>query len=150
MQVYGFPLSPFVRKVLLVAAVKGIAVESVIGRPGAPSPEFLEASPFRKIPALRDGDFTLSDSTAIATYMDALHPEPAIFPAEARARGKAIWFEEFADTIIVPAGAKIVFNRFVAPRVLGGPATRRRPSRAWPRSHPCSTIWKARFRRKAG
>ena len=121
MQVYGFPLSPFVRKVLLVAAYKGIAVESVISRPGAPSPEFLEASPFRKIPALRDGDFTLADSTAIATYMDALHPEPAIFPAEARARGKAIWFEEFADTIIVPAGAKIVFNRFVAPRVLGRP-----------------------------
>lgn len=118
-RIFGFPLSPFVRKVHLVAAEKGIAIEMVLGRPGEPSPEFLAASPFRKIPALQDGDFTLADSTAIVTYLDALQPAPAIAPGDARQRAKAIWWEEFADTILVAAGGKVLFNRFVGPRLMG-------------------------------
>ncbi|MET0250981.1 MAG: glutathione S-transferase family protein [Novosphingobium sp.] len=118
MQIFGFPLSPFVRKVLVVAAEKGIEVDNVLFHPRQPPPEFLAASPFRKIPALRDGDYTLADSTAIANYLDALCPEPPILPVDARGRGKAVWFEEFADTIMVPAGGKVVFNRFVAPKLL--------------------------------
>ena len=92
MKVFGFPLSPFVRKVHLVAAEKGIAIEMVLGTPGQPSPEFLAASPFGKIPALQDGDFNLADSTAIVTYLDALHPDPPMLPGDARQKGKAIWF----------------------------------------------------------
>lgn len=121
MKLFGFPLSPFVRKVGLVAAEKGIAVEPVAVNPRNPSPEFAEASPFRKIPALQDGDFSLCDSTAIATYLDALHPAPAMLPEDPRARGRAIWFEEFADTIMAAAGGKVVFNRFVGPKVIGMP-----------------------------
>ena len=121
MKIFGFPLSPFVRKVHLVAAEKGVEVEMVLGNPANPLPEFLAASPFRKIPALQDGDFTLADSTAIVTYIDALHPEPAIAPGDAKARARAIWFEEFADTILTPAGGKVVFNRFVGPKFLGLP-----------------------------
>lgn len=118
-RIFGFPLSPFVRKVHLVAAEKGIAIEMVLGRPGEPSPDFLAASPFRKIPALQDGDFTLADSTAIVTYLDALQPAPAIAPGDARQRAKAIWWEEFADTVLVAAGGKVLFNRFVGPRLMG-------------------------------
>lgn len=121
MKVYGFPLSPFVRKVHLVAAEKGIEIEMVLGNPAAPAEEFLAASPFRKIPALVDGDFHLADSTAIATYFDALHPEPPLTPGDARQRAKAIWFEEFADTIMVASGGKVLFNRFVGPKLLGMP-----------------------------
>ncbi len=121
MKLFGILLSPFVRKVHLVAAEKGIEIDSASANPRDPSPEFAAASPFRKIPALIDGEYSLADSTAIVTYLDALMPEPAIFPAEARARGKAIWFEEFADTIMSPASGKVVFNRFVAPKILGIP-----------------------------
>jgi glutathione S-transferase len=119
MKIFGFPLSPFVRKVHLVATEKGIEVETVLSNPASPQPEFLAASPFRKIPALQDGDFMLTDSTAIVTYFDALHPEPPMLPGDARQKAKAIWFEEFADTIVAAAGGKIVFNRFVGPRFLG-------------------------------
>lgn len=118
-KVFGFPLSPYVRKVHVVAAEKGIAVEMVLGRPGDPSPEFLAASPFRKIPAMQDGDFNLADSTAIVTYLDALQPDPPIAPGDARQRATAIWWEEFADTILVAAGGKVLFNRFVGPTFLG-------------------------------
>ncbi len=121
MKIFGFPISPYVRKVHLVAAEKGIEVEMVLGNPAKPAPEFLAASPFGKIPAMQDGDYTLCDSTAIVTYIDAKHPEMAIFPADPKARGKAIWFEEFADTIMTAAGGKVVFNRFVKPKLLGMP-----------------------------
>jgi glutathione S-transferase len=121
MKVFGFPLSPFVRKVHLFAAEKGVAVEMVLGRPGQPSPEFRAASPFGKIPALQDGDFTLADSTAICTYIDALHPQPPMLPGDARAKGRAIWFEEFADTIMFASGRKVLFNRFVGPNFFGRP-----------------------------
>ena len=121
MKVHGFPLSPFVRKVHVLAAEKDLAIEMVLGRPGEPSPEFLAASPFRKIPALQDGDFNLCDSTAICTYIDAKHPAPPMCPGDARAKARAIWFEEFADTILVASGGKVLFNTFVGPKLMGLP-----------------------------
>ena len=115
MIVYGASLSPFVRKVLVFAAEKGIEVEHKVLPPNADDPEFLEASPFRKIPGFRDGDFAISDSSAIITYLDSIQPEPVLISAEPRARARTIWYDEFADTIFAACGAKMFFNRIVAP-----------------------------------
>ncbi len=121
MILYGSSMSPYVRKVLAFAAEKGIDLE--VQPTGFPnhSPEFVEASPFRKMPALRDGDYTLPDSSAIIHYLEAKFPEPALIPADPHLRGKTIWYEEFADTVLVSCGAKIFFNRIVAPRFMGRP-----------------------------
>ncbi len=123
MILYGSSLSPYVRKVLAFAGEKGIELELQPSgsAPGQPSEEFLAASPFRKMPALRDGDYLLADSSAIVHYLEAKHPEPALIPADPKSRGKVIWFEEFADTILVSCGAKIFFNLIVAPKFLGHP-----------------------------
>ncbi|MFN2473461.1 MAG: glutathione S-transferase family protein [Sphingomicrobium sp.] len=118
MILYGSSLSPFVRKVLAFAAEKGIELESRPSGIGSTDPDFVRASPFRKMPALIDGDFTLADSSAIIHYLDALHPQPNLIPAEARLRGRTIWFEEWADTMFFACGAKMFFNRIVAPRFL--------------------------------
>ena len=121
MILYGSSLSPYVRKVLAFAGEKGIELElQPTGFPNH-SPEYLEASPFRKMPALRDGDYTLADSSAIIHYLEARNPEPALIPADPPLRVKTIWFEEFADTILVACGAKIFFNRIIGPRFLGKP-----------------------------
>ncbi len=119
MKIYGFPLSPFVRKVLVAVQEKGLEAELVPTNPQQPSDEFLACSPFRKIPAIDDGGFRLADSTAIVTYLDAKYPAPALIPAAPEARGKAIWFEEVADTVLVPAGVGMVLNRFLRPRIFG-------------------------------
>ena len=119
MHVYGMSMSPFVRKVMVAAAEKGIAYELKLTGLGSTDPVFLAASPFRKMPALVDGDFSLADSTAIVHYFEALHPEPALIPSEARARAKTVWVEEFADTILVAAIGPMFFNRVVAPKFLG-------------------------------
>jgi glutathione S-transferase len=121
MILYGSSLSPFARKVLAFAGEKGIELElQPTGIPN-PSAEFLEASPFRKMPAFRDGDYTLADSSAIIHYLEAKHPDPELIPSEAKALGKTIWFEEFGDTIVCACGSKIFYNLIVAPRFLGRP-----------------------------
>lgn len=121
MIVYGSSLSPFVRKVLVFAAEKGQAVEVRPLGLGAPDPEFRAASPFGKMPALRDGDFAISDSSAIVHYLEAIKPEPPLIPTEPQARARAIWWDEFADTILFACGVKMFFNRIVGPRFLGRP-----------------------------
>jgi glutathione S-transferase len=121
MILYGSSLSPYARKVLAFAAEKGIELElrPTGSAPGQPSDDFIEASPFRKMPAFRDGDYTLADSSAIVHYLEAKYPDPPLIPADPQLRGKTVWFEEFADTILVSCGAKIFFNLVVAPRFLG-------------------------------
>lgn len=121
MILYGASLSPFVRKVLAFAAEKGIELELQPAGPGVASTEFHDASPFRKIPALADGDYRLCDSSAIIHYLEAKQPDPQMIPQEPELRGKCIWFEEFADTILAGCGAKMFYNRVVAPVFLKRP-----------------------------
>jgi glutathione S-transferase len=113
MIIWGSSMSPFVRKAMVFATEKGFEFE--VQNTG--SPEFKAASPFGKMPAFKDGDFTISDSTAIVTYLDAIRPEPNLIPLDPKARAQTIWFEEFGDTIVGACGGKIFFNRIVAPKI---------------------------------
>ena len=112
MIIWGSSLSPFVRKTIVFAEEKGLDFEVQMSG----SDEFKAASPFGKMPGFRDGDFTLSDSTAIVTYLDAIRPEPNLIPLEPRARARTIWYEEFGDTMVAACGSTIFVNRIVAPR----------------------------------
>lgn len=119
MILYGSTMSPFVRKVAAYAAEKGIELDlQPTGFPN-PTPEFRAASPFGKMPALVDGDYKLADSSAIIHYLEAKYPDPELIPSDPRERGRVIWFDEFADTVLFACGAKIFFNKVVAPRFLG-------------------------------
>ena len=135
MILHGNSLSPFVRKVLVFAAEKDIALTN---KPafGRKDPEFLALSPFGKIPAFEDEDYRLSDSSAIVHYLEAKHPEPALIPHEPRARGQSMWFDEFADTIMVAQLGPVFFQRVVAP-MMGMPQDLGLAERAvadhWPR-----------------
>jgi glutathione S-transferase len=122
---YGAILSPFVRKVLALAAEKGIDVTLTPGGMGQGGEAFAEASPFAKMPALRHAgagvngaDFLLCDSTAICHYLDAAFPEHPLIPHDAKARGEVVWLDEFSDTILGVTGGKMFFNRVVLPRFL--------------------------------
>lgn len=119
MMLFGAPVSPFVRKVLAYAAEKGIDLPLTPVGLGDTNPEFLAASPFKKMPAFSDGDFKISDSTAIVTYLEAKHPEPAMIPSDPVNRARVIWFDEFADTILTGAAGPIFFNRIVMPKFMG-------------------------------
>ena len=121
MMLFGAPVSPFVRKVMAYAVEKGIDMPLTPVGIGDPNPDFVAASPFKKMPALTDGDFSISDSSAIVAYLEAKHPEPVMIPADPANRARVIWFDEFADTMMMVPGGKIFFNRVVAPKFLGRP-----------------------------
>lgn len=121
MIVFGSTLSPYVRKCVVFGHEKGLSLDIQAAGLGRGGPEFEAASPFRKIPALQDGDFTISDSSAIVAYLDAKYPDPNLIPDEPCARARAIWFDEMADTLMNAAGSVIFGNRFVLPRVLKQP-----------------------------
>lgn len=118
MKLYGALLSPFVRKIAVVATEKGLSFEMARGGPGSTDPEFLACSPLGKIPAIDDGGFQLADSSAIAVYLDARYPEPRLIPEDPQLRGKAVFWDEFADTVLGASGLKILFNRLVGPKLL--------------------------------
>jgi len=136
MKIFGFPTSPYVRKTLLIAAEKGVEVEVVEATPHKPTPEFLAASPFRMMPAMAEGDFTLPDSTAIFMYLDAKYPDPPLLPADPEERGQAMWFDEFADTILAAPARGVAFNRYIGPALLGLPVNEDAAGQAEATAHP--------------
>lgn len=115
MILFGSSFSPFVRKVMVLAAEKGIDLPVKNVRIGDPNPDFRRASPFGKMPALADGDFSVSDSTAIVTYLEGKFPATPLLPSDPADRARAIWFEEFADTMMSAVVYKCFFNRVVGP-----------------------------------
>lgn len=122
--VYGGSLSPFVRKVRVVLAEKGIAYEHQQINPFAPPDWFLDISPLKRIPVLRDSEVpepnTLPDSSVICDYLENKYPEPPLYPKEPFSRARALWFEEYADTQMMQSiGPGLFFERIVK-KLIGG------------------------------
>jgi len=120
--VYGVNASPFVRKVRVALAEKGVAYDLEPVIPVNVSDEFRRMSPLGKIPAFRDGDHVLSDSSIICAYLEKKHPEPALYPADPYQHARALWFEEYGDTALATViGPKIFFQRIVGPAFFNRP-----------------------------
>lgn len=119
--VYGIAFSPFVRKVRVALAEKGIAYEHDPVIPVNVSPEYRKISPLGKVPAYRDGDKTLADSSVIIAYLDRIHPNPHLYPSDPYDYARALWFEEYADGgLVTIIGPKIFFQKVVNPRFFNG------------------------------
>jgi glutathione S-transferase len=103
-RIHGSTGSPFVRKVCAAFAEKGVAFELVAIDVFNPPADFQTMSPLRRIPVLEFADGSgrgpLADSSAIVAYLEAAHPAPALFPADPYQRGRAVWIEEYADTVL--------------------------------------------------
>ncbi|MFT3774339.1 MAG: glutathione S-transferase family protein [Minicystis sp.] len=78
-------------RVLLTLVVKGVPWDSHeirLTRREQRRPDFLAVNPRGKVPAIRDGDFTLRESIAIMAYLDRRFPEPSLFGATAEESGR--------------------------------------------------------------
>jgi len=120
--VYGVTLSLYTRKLRAFLAEKAISYNLDVVVPGDSSPEYRAISPLGKVPAYRDQDVTLADSSVISAYIERIHPEPRLYPADPCAYGRALWFEEYGDTALAAVAGPIVYNRIIGPRFLGLPA----------------------------
>jgi glutathione S-transferase len=120
--IYGVNASPFVRKVRVFLAEKGIPYDLEPVMPINVSADFKRLSPLGKIPAFRDGDVTLADSSVICAYLERTHPNPALYPSDPYDYARALWFEEYGDSgLSAVLGGKIFFQKVVGPMFLGRP-----------------------------
>jgi glutathione S-transferase len=97
-KIIGSYLSPYVRKILVLLHLKGIACEIDPIVPFFGDERFSAMSPLRRIPVLIDDRVTLADSSVIAQYLEERYPQPALYPADIADRARARWLEEYADT----------------------------------------------------
>ena len=117
LKIQGAPASVHTRKVVIAAREKGLPFEVIPVVPFAPPPGWKDLSPTGKIPVLVDGDMTLPDSAAICAYIERAHPEPALYPKEARALGRALWIEAYLGGTFFPQTIQpLFFEQVVGPR----------------------------------
>jgi glutathione S-transferase len=118
--VIGGSVSPFVRKVRVFCSEKGIDYDLEPLNPFAAPEGFRDISPLGQIPVLRHGDHHLPDSSIICNYLEQLHPEPALIPADPLEAARALWLEEYMDGGFVPkAGPKVFFALVIGPLMSG-------------------------------
>lgn len=110
---HGVNLSPFVRKVRMALAEKGIAHDQEQVVPFGVSDEFRKLSPLGKIPVYQDGDLVLPDSSVIIDYLEHTEPSPSLYPSDPAQRARALWYEEYGDTAVTGALTTPFFQRFV-------------------------------------
>jgi len=126
MILYGAPLSPFVRKVEAILREKEIPFESEPVNI-MPMPDwFKEISPARRIPVLRDRNAgeegtagTIPDSSAICAFLEKHTPDPALYPSDPFEYGRALWYEEYADTELGTRMGMGLFRPLIFPTFAG-------------------------------
>ena len=122
-RLFGANVSPFVRKVRVVMAEKGLDYELVPVNPMQPTEEFLSLSPLGKIPVLQhtseQGEVVVPDSSIICDYLERLHPEPSLVPRSPSERARILWLEEHVDGGLIPKLAPAVFRGIVIAQLMG-------------------------------
>ena len=135
--VIGSSISPFVRKVMVVLAEKGVPYEHEDVNPFAPPDGFREVSPLGRIPAFRHDDRIINDSSVICRYIERLHPTPAFYPADPYQSARAEWIEEFMDGGFIPvSGPKVFLPLVLSPLMTGKEADETEPRKVIEKDFP--------------
>jgi glutathione S-transferase len=97
--------SSYLWTAMLIADEKGVAYD--FHAVELHSPEHLRLHPFGKMPVLQHGDFVVYESLAIAHYIDAAFPGPALAPADPRGRAEMLRWISIVNAYVFP-----VMNRY--------------------------------------
>ncbi len=82
---------------------KGLSFREVEVTPGIGQIALFRLSGQRQVPVLVDADEVIADSSAICRHLEALRPDPALIPADARQRSQMQLIEDWADTTLAAA-----------------------------------------------
>lgn len=110
---YGVAGSPFVRKVRVALGEKGVEYEHEVVIPFGQPPEYFAKSPLGKVPCYEDRGAAIPDSSVIIDYLEHVHPEPPLYPADPVERAQALFLEEYADTKLIEVVMPAFRERFV-------------------------------------
>lgn len=108
---YGSPISNYYNKVKLALLEKGMAFEEAYAATKSTDEAVLSVSPLGKIPFLTTPQGGLCESQVILEYIEAVHPQPALLPADPFAAAKVRELVTFID-----------WHLEIAARQLYGPA----------------------------
>ena len=100
---YATAHSLYCAKTRILLKHKGLAFQEDLPVGGGGSDAYKQIVPSGNLPALQHGDLILSDSEAIAEYVEEAYPEPRMMPAELDARAKVRERSRFHDTRLEPA-----------------------------------------------
>src|SRR5262245_38533037 len=91
--------SPYCWRTRMALAHKGLTVETIPWR--FTEKERIAFSGQGRVPVIRDGEAVISDSWAIAEYLeDAYHEQPSLFGGPA-GRGHARFVNAWADSVMI-------------------------------------------------
>ncbi|MCG2635119.1 MAG: glutathione S-transferase family protein [Gammaproteobacteria bacterium] len=96
---YGVAISPFVRKVQVYMAERNLPYDLQVVPPHSKDEPFVSLSPLGRIPAYRDEQIGLCDSSVIVAYLEKRHGAE-LLPDNSADYARALWFEEYADTTL--------------------------------------------------
>lgn len=119
MTLFHSPLSPFVRKVMIVLHETGqldrVTLQAVNVSPVNGDDQLNQDNPIGKIPALRLEDGTvLHDSRVICEYLDLQHVGNPLIPREGSARWRRLTLASQADAIM-DAAVSTRYETFLRP-----------------------------------
>lgn len=120
MTLFHSPLSPFVRKVMVVLHETGqldrVTLQAVNVSPVNGDDQLNQDNPIGKIPALRLEDGTvLHDSRVICEYLDLQHVGNPLIPREGSARWRRLTLASQADAIM-DAAVSTRYETFLRPQ----------------------------------
>jgi glutathione S-transferase len=125
LKIYGVPISVHTRKVIIAAIEKKLKYENDPVIPFNPPGGWDRLSPTGKIPVVTIDGFELADSSVICAYLEQTHPEPALYPRDAKDRARALWLEEYCDsTLFRDVVHGLFFQNVIRPKILQQPTDR--------------------------
>jgi glutathione S-transferase len=109
-EIYSAALCPFAHRSRLTLMEKGIPFELIeIDLQNKPA-NFLEISPYGKVPVLKHGDHRVWESAIINEYLDETFPEHPLLPKAPIQRAQARIWINFADTRLFAASGKSLYG----------------------------------------
>ncbi|HEY9709028.1 MAG TPA: glutathione S-transferase family protein [Oculatellaceae cyanobacterium] len=110
LELYQFEMSQYSEKVRLILDYKGLAYRKIEVTPGVGQLDLFRLSGQRRVPVLKDGSTVISDSTAIAMYLDRKYPDKPLIPVDPKERGVCLLIEEWADASIGIKSRKVLYG----------------------------------------
>jgi len=129
-KIIGNGLSPFVRKVRVFFAEKGLAYDHEPLIPFNVPPEYKRKSPLGKIPCLEHDGRALPDSSVICAYVERIHPQPPLYPSDPWDYAQALWLEEWSDGAVVANAMAPIFQERVIKKLFKQPTDEARVAQA--------------------
>ena len=97
--------SPYAMSVFVALREKGLAFDTLtldLDAAQNQTADFAKLSLTQRVPTLEEGEFALSESSAITEYLEEAYPETAVYPADPQQRARARQVQAWLRSDLLP------------------------------------------------